>query len=136
MSVNLRRLVLPMGVGLLLAACSNDADLASAPAPPPPASQPAASTSPAEKSLGVFTVTCHTGSGQTASGKADGPGMAAVDTDVFPLGTRLRVQDVGAVVAADRGSAVDGRTVDIWKASTAACTDFGKRKLQVWQSTG
>jgi 3D (Asp-Asp-Asp) domain-containing protein len=60
--------------------------------------------------------------------------MAAVDTDMFPLGTRLQVEKIGTVTAADRGGAVDGRSLDVWASSEAACTTFGRQKLQVWRS--
>jgi 3D (Asp-Asp-Asp) domain-containing protein len=56
-----------------------------------------------------------------------------VDTDMFPLGTKLRVEKVGTVTAADRGGAVDGRSLDVWAASAADCATFGRQHLQVWR---
>ncbi|MDQ1649601.1 MAG: hypothetical protein QOG60_1658 [Frankiaceae bacterium] len=100
-------------------------------APVPPS--PVATSVPAERALGVFTVTCHTGSGQTASGRTDGPGLAAVDPDVLPFGSRVRIEKVGVVTAADKGGSVDRATVDVWVPSEAACTTFGRQRLQVWR---
>lgn len=134
----LRLAAVPVGVVssvLLLAGCANETTPTSATvaAPPPPPATAAPAPVAAEKPLGVFTVTCHTGGGTTASGRPSGPGVAAVDTDVFPLGTKLRVDKVGPVVAADRGGAVDGKSVDVWLPSEHKCTNFGRQQLQVWR---
>lgn len=71
--------------------------------------------------LGVFKVTCygppHFPAGQTtASGDPVGPGSVGVDPAVIPLGTRLEIEGYGAGVANDRGSAVHGRHIDVWRA--------------------
>lgn len=71
--------------------------------------------------LGVFKVTCYGPplfpAGQTtASGDPVGPGSIAVDPRVIPMGTRLFVEGYGEGVANDRGSAVNGRHVDVWRA--------------------
>lgn len=78
-------------------------------------------------------MTCHTGSGRTASGRPDGPGLVSVDPAVLPLGSRVRVEKVGIVTAADHGDAVNGRSLDVWAPSKAACTAFGRQHLQVWR---
>lgn len=98
------------------------------PVPPSPIA-----ASAAERALGVFTVTCHTGSGQTASGRTDGPGLAAVDPKVLPFGSRIRIEKVGVVTAADKGGSVGGPSVDVWVPSEAACSSFGRQRLQVWR---
>jgi 3D (Asp-Asp-Asp) domain-containing protein len=132
---------LPLGLGLLVTACADGSSRTSATAPPPTpaphsASAPAPAAVVAGKPLGRFTVTCHTGAGRTASGRRDGPGMAAVDGDVVPLGSALQVEKLGRVTAADRGGAVDGRSLDVWMPTTAACTRFGRQQLQVWRVGG
>jgi 3D (Asp-Asp-Asp) domain-containing protein len=121
-------------LAFVLVGCAHDSTSTSATSTATPTSAPSNTAAPPEQPLGAFTVTCHTGAGQTASGRPDGPGLAAVDTDVFPLGTKLRVEKVGTVTAADRGGAVDGRSLDVWVASTADCTAFGRQHLQVWRS--
>src|SRR4051794_28604755 len=102
------------------------------PAAPSPA-RAAAPAPAAEHALGAFTVTCHTGSGRTASGRSDGPGLVSVDPEVLPLGTKVRVEKVGVLTAADHGSAVDGRSLDVWAPNEAACTQFGRQHLRVWR---
>ncbi len=95
---------------------------------------PVATTAPAaEQPLGVFAVTCHTGSGRTASGRTDGPGLAAVDPDLLPFGTRVRVDKVGVITAADAGGSLKGPSLDVWAPSEAACASFGRQRLQVWK---
>jgi 3D (Asp-Asp-Asp) domain-containing protein len=123
--------------GVLLAACSD--------AHPPPAS-PSGTTRPAQwvaptstasargVLLGVFEVSCHTGKGVTASGRASSRETVSVDPRVVPLGTRLVIDTVGMRVAADTGGAIRGRRLDIWEPSVAACTQFGRRQLRVWQA--
>ena len=127
--------MLAVALGATGVGCANDTKpIGALHSPPPAAAAPTVAAAP-EKALGTFTVTCHTGSGRTASGRPDGPGLVSVDTDVFPIGTKLRVESVGVVTAADRGAAVDGRSLDVWAASTAACTQFGRQQLQVWRPT-
>jgi 3D (Asp-Asp-Asp) domain-containing protein len=79
-------------------------------------------------------VSCHTGKGVTASGRPSSRETVSVDPRVVPLGTRLVIDKVGTRVAADTGRAIKGRRLDIWEPSAAACTQFGRRQLQVWQA--
>jgi 3D (Asp-Asp-Asp) domain-containing protein len=121
--------------GVLLVACSD--------AKPPPASapgttRPAPSRAPTSTAgargalLGSFEVSCHTGKGVTASGRASSREVVSVDPRVVPLGTRLVIDKVGTRVAADTGGRIRGRRLDIWEPSAAACTRFGRRQLRVW----
>lgn len=85
--------------------------------------------------LGVFKVTCYGPprfpAGQTtASGDPVGPGSIAVDPSVIPMGTVLEVEGYGRGVANDRGSAVRGRHVDIWRADPY--NDCAVRSARVW----
>ena len=123
--------------GVLLVACSA--------ANPPPAS-PSGTTTPAPSraptstagphggELGIFEVSCHTGKGVTASGRPSSRETVSVDPQVVPLGTRLVIDEVGTRVAADTGGAIKGRRLDIWEPSVAACMQFGRKQLRVWQA--
>jgi 3D (Asp-Asp-Asp) domain-containing protein len=119
---------------VLLAACTD--------ASPSPGSRPGTTTSRAPTStaaargveLGLFEVSCHAGKGITASGRPSSRGTVSVDPRVVPLGTRLVIDKVGTRVAADIGGAIKGRRLDIWEPSVAACTQFGRKQLRVWQA--
>ena len=123
--------------GVLLVACS-----AANPPPvaPPDTTQPVPSRAPTSTAsargaeLGVFEVSCHTGTGITASGRPSSRETVSVDPRVVPLGTRLVIDEVGPRVAADTGGAIKGRRLDIWEPSVAACTQFGRKQLRVWQA--
>ena len=58
----------------------------------------------------------------------------SVDPRMVPLGTRLVIDKVGTRVAADTGGDIKGRRLDIWEPSMAACTQFGRKQLHVWQA--
>jgi 3D (Asp-Asp-Asp) domain-containing protein len=81
-----------------------------------------------------FTATAYSLAGRTASGSGVRRGLIAADTRVFPLGTRVRIDAgsySGEYVVADRGSAVRGRTVDIWVPSTHEALRFGRRPVRL-----
>jgi 3D (Asp-Asp-Asp) domain-containing protein len=69
--------------------------------------------------------------GRTASGVRAGPGVVAVDPAVIPLGTRLTIPGYGKGIAADIGSSVRGRRIDIWFASKARALAWGERTVTV-----
>jgi 3D (Asp-Asp-Asp) domain-containing protein len=123
--------------GVLLGACTAANP---PPAAPPSTTRPAPARAPTSTEgargaeLGVFEVSCHTGKGITASGKPSSRETVSVDPKVVPLGTRLVIDKVGPRVAADTGGAIKGRRLDIWEPSAAACTQFGRRQLRVWQA--
>ena len=81
--------------------------------------------------LGTFMVTCYALQGTTADGDQAGPQSVAVDPSVIPLGTKIWIQNVGVRTADDTGGSVQGRHVDIWESSEAACTQFGREYLDV-----
>jgi 3D (Asp-Asp-Asp) domain-containing protein len=126
-----------VATGVLLVACSAAKP---PPAAPPGTTRPAPSRAPTTTAgargaeLGVFEVSCHTGKGVTASGRPSSRETVSVDPRVVPLGTRLVIDKVGPRVAADTGGAIKGRRLDIWEPSAAACTQFGRRQLRVWQA--
>jgi 3D (Asp-Asp-Asp) domain-containing protein len=142
--LNRRRLRAPAGAllgavagGVFLVACSAANP---PPAAPPGTTRPAPSHAPTSTTgargveLGIFEVSCHTGKGVTASGRPSSRETVSVDPQVVALGTRLVIDKVGTRVAADTGGAIKGRRLDIWEPSAAACTQFGRRQLRVWQA--
>jgi len=91
-----------------------------------------ASTTPTsgERQLTVSS-TCYCLKGNTASGLPVGPGIIATDPSVIPLGTRVFVPGYGKAVAADTGSAVRGNTIDLWVASCAQASAYGRRTVTI-----
>lgn len=69
--------------------------------------------------------------GYTATGVPTSPGVVAVDPTVIPLGTRMYVPGYGEGVAADTGSAVKGRTIDVWFSSCADAMAWGRRTVTI-----
>jgi 3D (Asp-Asp-Asp) domain-containing protein len=64
--------------------------------------------------------------GTTATGLPVGPGIVATDPSVIPLGTRMTIPGYGEGVAADTGSGIRGRMIDVWIKSCAAAAAFGR----------
>jgi 3D (Asp-Asp-Asp) domain-containing protein len=84
--------------------------------------------------LGVFTVTCYSIYGDTASGIPASSAVVAVDPSVIPLGTRIFIGGVGLRLAADTGGAIIGDRLDIWEPTVGECDAFGVRELPVWKA--
>jgi 3D (Asp-Asp-Asp) domain-containing protein len=125
-----------VAAGMLVVACS---DTSPPPTSPPGTTRPVSSRAPTSTAaargvlLGRFEVTCHTGKGVTASGRPSSRKTVSVDPRVVALGTRLVIEGVGLRVAADTGRSIRGQRLDIWEPSAAACRQFGRRQLRVWQ---
>ena len=91
--------------------------------------------------VGEFTITaycpgtCCNGSwaGQTATGVPAGPGVVAVDPDVIPLGSVVAIDGV-EYLAADTGSAIKGRKIDVCMSTHAEACAFGVLEKEVWLS--
>lgn len=90
----------------------------------------------------AYTADCDGCTGITAAGidvrhtqvDESGRRIIATDTDVIPLGTTLeiRIDDrVIQAVAADRGSAIDGREIDVLMATEGEALEFGRRDVQI-----
>jgi cystine transport system substrate-binding protein len=90
--------------------------------PPPP---------PANGSKMTVSSTGYCLQGNTASGVPTSPGVVAVDPSVIPLGTHMFVPGYGAGVAADTGSAVKGRTIDVWFKSCADALAWGRKTVTI-----
>jgi len=69
--------------------------------------------------------------GNTATGVPTSHGVIAVDPSVIPLGTRMSVPGYGEGVAADTGSAVIGRTIDLWFSTCGEATAWGRRTVTI-----
>ena len=72
--------------------------------------------------------------GYTASGMKAGYGVAAVDTRVIPLGTKLYVEGYGYCIAADTGGAIKGNRIDLCYGthSAALSSGFGHKNVKVY----
>jgi len=69
--------------------------------------------------------------GRTALGVPVRKGVVAVDPKVIPLGTRLHVPGYGPGLAADVGTAIKGRIIDLWFPSTAKARSWGRRTVTI-----
>ena len=67
--------------------------------------------------------------GRTALGIPVGRGVVAVDPHLIPLGTHMQVPGYGASVAADVGTAIKGRIIDLWMPTDAAARRWGRRTV-------
>jgi 3D (Asp-Asp-Asp) domain-containing protein/predicted nucleic acid-binding Zn-ribbon protein len=102
-----------------------------APAPEPePESQPPGPRPPGGSPMTVDVVAYCGGVG-TASGLPLGWGTVAVDTDVFPFGTKMYIPGYGDGIAADRGTAIIGRIIDIWFPTCAQARAWGRKTLTI-----
>ena len=79
----------------------------------------------------VVDVVAYCGGVGTASGLPLGWGTVAVDTRVFPFGTKMYIPGYGDGVAADRGSAIIGRIIDIWFPTCAQARAWGRQTLTI-----
>ncbi|MBQ5759726.1 MAG: 3D domain-containing protein [Schwartzia sp.] len=73
-----------------------------------------------------------TGDGITATGVPAAYGIAAVDPDVIPLGTRIFVPGYGIALAADTGGAIEGDIVDLCYEDYDEAIQFGRRDVDVY----
>jgi 3D (Asp-Asp-Asp) domain-containing protein len=69
--------------------------------------------------------------GRTALGVPVRVGVVAVDPKVIPLGTRLHIPGYGAGLAADVGTAIKGRIIDLWMPNHAAARKWGRRTVTI-----
>ena len=79
----------------------------------------------------VVDVVAYCGGVGTASGLPLGWGTVAVDTRIFPFGTRMYIPGYGDGVAADTGSAIIGRIIDIWFPTCAQARAWGRQTLTI-----
>lgn len=79
----------------------------------------------------LATAYTHTGN-PTASGVWPRVGVAAVDTNVIPMGTRLYVEGYGYATALDRGGAIKGQRIDLFMDSESQALQWGAQKVKVY----
>ncbi len=79
----------------------------------------------------VVSATCYDLPGKTATGMPVGHGVVAVDPSVIPLGSRMQIPGYGNGVAADVGSAIRGRIIDLWFPTYAECAAWGRRTVTI-----
>ena len=96
------------------------------PEPPPEPSGP----KPGGEQM-VVDVVAYCGGVGTASGLPLGWGSVAVDTRVFPFGTKMYIPGYGDGVAADVGSAIIGRIIDIWFPTCDQARAWGRQTLTI-----
>ena len=69
--------------------------------------------------------------GKTALGVPVRKGVVAVDPRLIPLGTKLHVPGYGPSLAADVGTAIKGRIIDLWFPTTADAREWGRRTVTI-----
>ena len=67
----------------------------------------------------------------TAMGTAIRYGVAAVDPNVIPLGTRLYIEGYGYARAEDTGGAIKGNRIDLVFGSKSQSNNWGRRTVRV-----
>jgi 3D (Asp-Asp-Asp) domain-containing protein len=80
----------------------------------------------------AYTASCGGCSGTTASGRAAGHGVVAVDPRVIPLGTHVFIPGYGHAVAGDTGGAIHGNRIDLGFNSNQQAYQFGRRPITVY----
>lgn len=86
----------------------------------------------------VCSATAYSIGTRTASGRPTAVGNIAVDTSVFPYGTRMYVQTVkgswhyGMATAAGCGTAIKGNKIDLWFKTFSEACDWGRRDCTVY----
>ncbi|KAA6470908.1 DUF348 domain-containing protein [Bacillus swezeyi] len=83
----------------------------------------------------AYTASCNGCSGHTATGVnlKNNPGskVIAVDPGVIPLGSKVHVEGYGYAVAADTGSAIKGRKIDVFFPNKSAAYRWGNKKVKI-----
>ncbi|SDK64749.1 Uncharacterized conserved protein YabE, contains G5 and tandem DUF348 domains [Bacillus velezensis] len=83
----------------------------------------------------AYTASCSGCSGHTATGVnlTSNPNakVIAVDPSVIPLGTRVHVDGYGEAVAADTGSAIKGRRIDVFFPEKSSAYRWGKKQVKI-----
>jgi 3D (Asp-Asp-Asp) domain-containing protein len=69
--------------------------------------------------------------GRTALGIPVRKGVVAVDPKLIPLGTKLFIPGYGQGVAADVGTAIKGRIIDLWMPNHTAARKWGRKTVVI-----
>ena len=73
----------------------------------------------------------HTGN-RTATGLVPKRGLVATDPSVIPMGTKLYIEGYGYAVAADKGSAIKGKKVDLFFETYGEAISWGRRNVKLY----
>ncbi len=73
----------------------------------------------------------YTASGLKATRNPDGYSTIAVDPKIIPMGTKLYVEGYGYAIAADKGSAIKGKFIDVYFNTLNEALDFGVKNIKV-----
>ncbi|WP_181349073.1 3D domain-containing protein [Thalassobacillus sp. CUG 92003] len=83
----------------------------------------------------AYTASCDGCSGTTYTGinlKANPDRkVIAVDPDVIPLGSKVKVPGYGTAIAGDIGGDIQGNRIDVFIPQTNHALDFGRQQLEV-----
>ena len=83
----------------------------------------------------AYTASCKGCSGITATGLnlKKNPKIKAISVDpkVIPLGSKVHVEGYGTAVAADKGSAIKGKKIDVFYASKSKALNWGRKTVKV-----
>lgn len=72
------------------------------------------------------------GAGITATGLPARHGVAAVDPNIIPLGSRLYIPGYGVAIAADTGGMIEGHMIDLCMEDYGSAIEFGRRDIEVY----
>lgn len=97
--------------------------------------RPAAPTAPAQGAASFIATAYCTGT-VTASGVRPAPRTVAADTDVLPMGSRIRISGAdgrydGVYTVTDTGASIRGRRIDLYMRNCDEAIKFGRRPVQV-----
>ncbi|QAS51364.1 hypothetical protein HLI_03605 [Halobacillus litoralis] len=98
-----------------------------------------ASTEQVKRTVAVeataYTAFCEGCSGKTYTGidlRANpDQKVIAVDPNVIPLGSKVRVPGYGVAIAGDIGGDIEGNRIDVFLAEQGDALDFGRRQIEV-----
>lgn len=79
----------------------------------------------------VSTAYTHTGH-RTATGIYPYKGIAAVDPQVIPLGTKFYVENYGLAIAADTGGSIKGNRIDVFFDTYSEAINWGRRTVNIY----
>ncbi len=67
----------------------------------------------------------------TATGSEVRQGIIAVDPDIIPLGSRIKIKNMGVFIAEDTGGKIKGNRLDIFFDSKKEAKDFGRKGVWI-----
>ncbi|MED3563078.1 3D domain-containing protein [Bacillus xiapuensis] len=86
-------------------------------------------------SASAYTVSCAGCSGKTYTGlnlkKNPNQKVISVDPRVIPLGSKVYVEGYGYAIAADKGSAIKGKKIDVFMPSHKQAIQWGRKTVKV-----